>query len=248
MATPVGPGLMLQPLRVLAISPELSEWEPTSLLGNAPVGYTLLLLCLLVSWVIAPPRRLGLFIFSLGVIAFSFVAVRNVASATLLLAPIAAQAASAAFAPRLGRRPPSTTPRWVGLVTGGLIATVVVSAAFARPAVDPTIPWRIVHQLNSLPGPKHIVADLLVSGIITGEVPSASVAMDTREDTYPLSYARKYLAMLDMGPGWRSTIDQADPDYVVLVSQSGLRDYLQNDRHWVVMTRDHGFVLLRPPA
>jgi hypothetical protein len=247
MATPVGPGLMLQPLAVHAIAPELSEWQPTALLGNAPLGYTLLLLCLVVSWAVAPPQRIGLFVFSLGVIAFSFIAVRNVAPATLLLAPIAAQAAAAAFETRLGDRPPSTVPKWVGLVAGGAVATLVVIATFARPAVEQTIPWRIVHQLQASPQPKHIVASLLVSGIITGEVPSASVAMDTRVDNYTASYARNYLAMLAMGTGWRHTFATADPDYVVLLTSSGLRDYLQHDRHWVVMTRDNGFVLMRPP-
>ena len=247
MATPVGPGLMLQPLAVHAIAPELSEWEPTSLLGNAPIGYTLLLLCLVVSWVIAPPRHIGIFAFSLGVIVFSFVAVRNVASATLLLAPISAQASAAAFTPRLANRPVSTVPKWVGLVAGGVAAVFVVIATFARPAVDPTIPWRIVHELQALPAPKHVVAVLSVSGIITGEVPSASVAMDTRVDNYPAIYAHKYLDMLRMGPDWRHTFAEADPDYVVLLSESGLRSYLQVDRHWVVMTSDNGFVLLRPP-
>jgi len=248
MATPVGPGLMLQPLAVRAIAPEISEWQPTSLLGNAPPGFTLLLLCLLVSWVIAHPRHMGLFVYSVGVIAFSLVAVRNVASASLLLAPIAAEAAVTAFGPRLGSRPQSTVPRWVGLVAGGVAATFVVTAAFARPAVEPTIPWRIVHELQALPAPKHVVAVLSVSGIITGEVPSASVAMDTRVDNYSATYAHNYLDMLRMGPGWRHTFAEADPDYVVLLSESGLRSYLQVDRHWVVMTSDNGYVLLRPPS
>jgi hypothetical protein len=248
MATPVGPGLMLQPLAVHAIAPEISEWQPTALLGNAPTGYTVLLLVLLVSWVIAHPRHMGLFVYAVGVIAFSLVAVRNVAPAALLLAPIAAEATVTAFAPRLGRRPESTIPRWVGLIAGGLAAAFVVIAAFARPAVEPTIPWRIVHELQALPAPKHVVAVFSVSGIVTGEIPSASVAMDTRVDSYNATYAHKYLDMLRMGPGWRSTFAEADPDYVVLLSESGLRSYLQHDRHWVVLVSDNGYVLLRPPS
>jgi len=104
-----------------------------------------------------------------------------------------------------------------------------------------------VHQLDALPGPKHVVADFLLSGVLTGEARSASVAMDTRVDNYSASYAHRYLAMLEMGNHWQRTFDEADPDYVVLVTESGLRQYLQNDRHWVLMTRDNGFVLLRPP-
>jgi hypothetical protein len=247
MATPVGPALTFQPLAVHAIAPEITEWQPTSLLGNAPLGFALLLLCLLVSWAVAPPKQVGLLVFSLGAIAFSFVAVRNVAPVTLLLAPIVAQAAGAAFGPLLDRRPPSLVPVWVGVAAGTVTAALVVTAAFARPAVDPTIPWRIVHQLDALPGPKHVVADFLLSGILTGEAPSASVAMDTRVDNYSASYAHRYLAMLQMGNHWERTFAEADPNYVVLVTESGLRQYLQHDRHWVVMTRDNGFVLLRPP-
>jgi hypothetical protein len=246
MATPVGPGLMLQPLSVHAIASEISEWQPTSLIGNAPPGYTILLACLLTSWVIAHPRHVGLFVFSVGVIAFSLVAVRNVAPAALLLAPVASGAAAAAIAPRFGGRPQSTVPTWVGLVAGGVAAALVVIAAFVRPAVEPTIPWRIVSELQVLPAPKHVVAVFSVSGIITGNVPSASVAMDTRVDNYSATYAHRYLDMLRMGPRWRRTFAEADPDYVVLLNDSGLRDYLQHDRHWVVMTRDNGYVLMRP--
>jgi hypothetical protein len=247
MATPVGPALTFQPLAVHAIAPEITEWQPTSLLGNAPLGYTLLLLCLAVSWAVAPRRPVGLLVFCLGAVAFSFVAVRNVAPVTLLLAPIVAQTAGAAFGPLLERRQQSMVPAWVGVGAATVTAALVLTAAFARPAVEPTIPWRIVHQLGALPAPKHVVADFLVSGVITGEVPSASVAMDTRVDNYSASYAHKYLAMLRMGARWRRTFASADPDYVVLLSDSGLRDYLQHIRHWVVMTRDNGFVLLRPP-
>lgn len=248
MATPVGPALTLQPLAVHAIAPEISEWQSTSLLGNAPWGFGLLLLALAVSWAVAPPRHVGLLVLSLATVAFSFVAVRNVAPVTMLLAPIAAQAAGAAFGPLLDRRPQSMAPAWIGVVVATATAGLVATAAFARPAVDPTIPWRIVHRLSALPAPKHVVVDFLASGLITGEVPSASVAMDTRVDNYSASYTRRYLAMLKMGPGWRRTFAQADPDYVVLLSDSGLGDYLEHDRHWVVMTRDNGFVLLRPPA
>ena len=247
MATPVGPALTFQPLAVHAIAPEITEWQPTSLLGNAPLGYAVLLLILLVSWAVAPPKQIGLLVFCLGAIAFSFVAVRNVGPVTLVLAPIVAQAAGAAFGPRLDRRPPSLVPLWVGVAVGTVTAALVATAAFARPAVEPTIPWRIVHQLDALPGPKHVVADFLLSGVLTGEARSASVAMDTRVDNYSASYAHRYLAMLEMGNHWQRTFDEADPDYVVLVTESGLRQYLQNDRHWVLMTRDNGFVLLRPP-
>jgi len=247
MATPVGPALTFQPRAVHAIAPEITEWQPTSLLGNAPLGYALLLLCLAVCWAVAPPKQVGLLVFCLGAIAFSFVAVRNVAPVTLLLAPIVAQAAGAAFGPMLDRRPPTMVPLWVGVAVGTVTAALVATAAFARPAVDPTIPWRIVHQLDALPAPKHVVTDFLLSGVITGEVPSASVAMDTRVDNYSASYAHRYLAMLQMGNHWERTFAEAEPDYVVLVTESGLGQYLQNDRHWVVMTRDNGFVLLRPP-
>jgi hypothetical protein len=205
MATPVGPALTLQPIAVHAIAHLSSEWQPTALLGNAPLGYALLLLCLLVSWAVAPPRHVGLMVFSGAIIAFSFVAVRNVAPATLLLAPITAQAAGAAFGPYLDRRRQSTVPTWVGIAAGGVTAVLVIAVAFARPAVEPTIPWRIVAKLNTLPAPKHVVADFLVSGVITGEVPSASVAMDTRMDNYSPAYAQRYLDMLKMGAGWRHT-------------------------------------------
>jgi hypothetical protein len=248
MATPVGPALTLQPLAVHAIAPEITEWQPTSLLGNAPLGYALLLLCLAVSWAAAPRRPVGLLVFCLGAIAFSFVAVRNVTPVTLLLAPIVAQTAEAAFGPFLERRAQTMVPAWVGVVVASLTAALVMTAAFARPAVEPTIPWHIVDQLGALPAPKHVVADFLVSGVITGEVPSASVAMDTRVDNYSATYAHNYLAMLRMGSGWRRTFATVDPDYVVLLNRSGLRDYLQHSRHWVVMTRDNGFVLLRPPT
>jgi hypothetical protein len=248
MATPVGPGLIRQPLAVHAIASELTEWQPTSLIGNAPVGYSLLLICLVVSWAVVPPRQVGLLVLSLGAIAFSFIAVRDVAPVTLLLAPIVAQAAGAAFGPLLERRPQTMVPVWVGVAAATVTAALVMTAAFARPAVEPTIPWRIVHQLDALRAPKHVVADFLLSGVITGEARSVSVAMDTRVDNYSASYAHRYLAMLQMGNHWQRTFAQADPDYVVLVTESGLLQYLQNDRHWVVMTRDNGFVLLRPPS
>lgn len=247
LATPVGPALTLQPLAVHAIAPEISEWQPTQLLGNAPLGYALLLLCLVVSWALVPPRQVGLVVFCLAAVAFSLIAVRNVAPVTLLLAPIVAQAAGAAFGPMLERRPQSSVPLWVGVAAATVTGALVTTAAFARPAVEPTIPWRILHQLDALPAPKHVVADFLVSGVITGEVPSASVAMDTRVDNYSLAYTHEYLAMLRMGPGWRRTFAKADPDYVVLLNESGLRPYLQYDRHWMVMMRDNGFVLMRPP-
>jgi hypothetical protein len=248
MATPVGPGLTFQPLAVHAIAPEITEWQPTSLLGNAPRGFSLLLLVLVVSWVIVPPRKVGLVVLTLSAVAFSFVAVRNVGPVTLLLAPIVAQAAGAAFGPMLARRPQSLIPAWVGIAVAAVTIGLVATAAFTRPAVEPTIPWRIVHELNALPQPKHVVSDFLLSGVLTGEARTVSVAMDTRVDNYSEAYAHNYLAMLRMGPNWRATFAQADPDYVVLQDDSGLLDYLTHDRHWVVMTRDNGFVLLRPPS
>ena len=131
-------------------------------------------------------------------------------------------------------------PAWIGVVAATVTAALVMVAAVARPAVEPTIPWRIVHQLSALPAPKHVVADFVISGLITGEVPSASMAMDTRVDNYSATYTRRYLAMLHMGTGWRRTFAAADPDYVVLLVSSGLREYLQLDRHWVVLARDQG--------
>jgi hypothetical protein len=139
-------------------------------------------------------------------------------------------------------------PTWVGIAAGGVTAVLVIAVAFARPAVEPTIPWRIVAKLNTLPAPKHVVADFLVSGVITGEVPSASVAMDTRMDNYSPAYAQRYLDMLKMGAGWRHTFAQANPDYAVLISDTGLPSYLQSVRHWTVVDREYGFVLLRRPG
>jgi hypothetical protein len=245
--TPVGPGLTLQPLAVRAVGQEITEWQPTSLLGNAPLAFGILLLLLVLSWAIRPPESRGLLILSLAIVVFSFVAVRNIAPATLLLAPVVADASGRAFSHWLPRAP-STVPRPIAMTLVTVITLVVAFLAFLRPATDPTLPWHIADRLEALPQPKHVVADYLVSGFLTGEAHSVSLAMDTRTDNFPKRFARDYLAMFKLGPHWRQTLREVDPDYAVLLSDSGFRQYLQKDRGWVLMEEEHGFVLLHPPT
>jgi hypothetical protein len=239
--TPVGPELLLTPLRVRsAASAQIAEWGPTAITQPFAWGFAAVFVGIVVHWTRRqPPARHVWYVFA--VTGFGLLARRNAAFASLLLLPPLALSLQLA-----GTKVSSTleTGRW-RCATVVFALMVAGAATYLRvPPVPNELPFDIASRLAASKQPLRVVNDYNIAGFLReygGD--HVRVAIDGRSDRYGQGRIRRYGEMLDGQRGWHRRLARLRPDAVVVERRSALVELLHEDR-WVTTVKDGRFELL----
>ena len=249
--TPIGPQLVYWPLVVRSAANDISEWQPTSLTTAEGLAF----LALLFAWVAAAARtsspvgrgEIGLVLL---VFCFGLVAGRNLAPASILLAPLVARRLQGSVDSSLDATNArvNVAARIVGSAVIGLGLLLGGAVIQSKGAVSSHLPTEILSVLREQPGPVRVLNDYNVGGYLTGEgAPQISVAIDGRTDVYDPGFVQRYLRMTSHLTNWRRIVHRLRPDAAVLQQDSALAEEMVNDG-WRESLTDSGYVLLFPPA
>ncbi|MEP6695256.1 MAG: hypothetical protein ABJA34_00090 [Pseudonocardiales bacterium] len=246
MFTPVGPRLLLAPWQVSAAAHgHLAEWLAPRLDRPFAWGFVALLVIVVVGWAVSasrPSRSEVLWV--LAVAGYAGLAWRNLGPACILIAPVTARVLDGRSGGRTIRRVPTAA---VAALVGTTVMALLV-ATLTKPTTPLWAPSHIAAALRSEPAPIRVLNDYDIGGYLaTSAGPSVRVAVDGRADRYGRTFLSRYFAMTDGRPGWRSTVQDLDPDAAVLPSDAPLVPLLVGVG-WRTVLHDNGYVLLAPPA
>jgi hypothetical protein len=252
MVSPLGPANALTAITFSrAASAVIAEWGRVQLWADQGwmLGALLLLFILCWSRGRARPGNDEL-VLVVGVIAFGFLAYRDITPAVLVIAPTAGGAITRAFAPQpVGQRPRLARTSFGVAAAGALIAVVV--AVLPGQNLQGSLPVTLFQQIGRHPTPVRVLNTYNVAGpllFFSGGPPHVKVGIDGRTDLYGAAYINTYMnTLLAAGPGWQWQFDQLNPDAALLYSNEALVGALQNERNWRVVDIQDGVVLLVPP-
>lgn len=247
--TPMGPWVVLAPLRLGAATKTITEWGPTTTAVLMTWSLILVLLLLVVGW--ARGARRGSWGELLAVTALALFATnaeRNVVVSAVLLAPLAAETL-AGFSP----------PRWLGTqrtVPRAAVAVVAVLAVTATAytygqdrVINPRDPAHIAATLAAQHRPLRVLNDYNVSGFIRDFGGNGvRVAVDGRADRYGGPALAAYSSMMAGQGSWQEQVAALRANAAVLLSTSALAGLLASQDDWVQLQTDGRWVLLVPPG
>jgi hypothetical protein len=252
MVSPLGPANALTAVAFSrAASAQIAEWAHVRLFADQGWQLALALLLAAVCWAIGRTRPgLDELIVVLGLIAFGFLAYRNITPTLVVLAPLLAGIVARALpVARLDVRP-------VLVRTSLIIASVGVALALIIPFLpgddlQGARPVALYGRLASHPGDLRVLNSYDLSGPLLwfgGGPPHIRVAVDGRTDRYGAAYIDSYLDTLNAArPGWQAQFDRLDPNVAVLYDNEPLVSALENEKQWRQVDAENGVVVLVPP-
>lgn len=240
--TPVGPALLLRPYVVARSTAGILEWQPTVLWHPIGAAYALLLAALATGWARSrDPVPAGELLWAGAVALLGLTAWRNVAFATVLLAPLVARRVSAVLP--AGRR--SEVPRWTVPAFGAAAAAVLVALTVASPARPADTPERLVAMLRAEPGEVRVLNQFTLGGYVTGTGgPHVSAAIDGRLDAFPPGYLGRYRAAMSLRGDWSGLLAELRPNYALLSKDLAMTHLLEAERGWRRIGTEGQYVLL----
>ena len=244
--TPLGPALILNPLKVNgAVSDFVQEWQPATVRNPLLAIFLATALCVVILWARAgrtPPSRILLFV---AAVFCALWMARLIAVGAILLAPLFAEALQA-----LRHRSPS---RWGRreLRMWGLMAlstTVVAMALAPLVAHAPAkVPTSLTNRLNAIPSGSTILSDHALSGWLMWTQPDLKEAFDLRSEVYPASWIGRFQSAVAVQPGWQSFIADTGAQWALLPDDSSLGLALGERLAWHRVDHAQGFTLWRSP-
>ncbi|HET7901898.1 MAG TPA: hypothetical protein VFL59_11975 [Candidatus Nanopelagicales bacterium] len=252
--SPSGISNALAVLRFSSSTALILEWQPVTFWDWSSIAFVPLLLAIVVAWArgrVRPSR--GELLLVLALVAFATLAWRNLAPATLMLAPITVGIVARAMGeddpapayprPRLWRT--TWAAGGLGLVLG------VFFALTQTPVVDTDIPTSLLARLKDASAPQRVIDTYNVSGPLlwfAGPPPHVVVGIDGRADRYGGDYVRRYQGgLLEARPGWQSLYDELRPTSALLLKDEPLAGVLVSEKGWVEVATEGDYVLLRAP-
>jgi hypothetical protein len=246
--TPAGAASTLAIFRFSAATDAIEEWQPTAPLDG--LGYLTAMMAIIIIISLSrssTPRSVVLA--SVVFLLFSWTAVRNVAPALLLLAPLVADRLSLAF-PRVGREP---EPRWSAPAGVILAATCLVAGLGMLPGRDllprQEYPVRLAGSIKELPGAQRVLNDYNASGLVLFLAGTDDqVGIDGRTDRYGSQYIEDYIGLKSLHGDWESMLEDLDPTCALIEEDTALAHVLVEERGWTNVGRESGYVLLVAPG
>ena len=224
---------------------------PAPPFGLPGLVLTLLLAALVAAWVRGRRAPWSELLYAAALGAFGYAALRNVAPAVLLLAPLAAHrlglvwsgtgsAVSGVEARRL---------RLAALSLGVLAAVAAVALVVARDPLDnANTPQTLLDRVAQAPRPVVVLPGYGASGAAVAlGGPDVQVTVDGRADLYGREYLQRYLGLLDAEEGWPDTLAELDPDLALLHRSGPLAQQLVS-RGWRTLGVEGRWVLLQAPG
>lgn len=246
---PEGPALYLHPMRVMAASAEVLEWQPPGLRGAAAVTFAVMTIGALavLAW---RGRRPSLEWLALAVVmTFSgFAAIRNVPLAAMATGPCLAYALDG-----LLPRPDPERPAGERLALGAATVTLVVGLALlaasnvwgggeARLLEAGRFPAAAVERLNELP-PGRLANPYNWGAYLIYKAPGFPVSFDGRNDMYGRALLDRQMLLEELRPGWREFLEEGGVRYVLWKRTEPLAEALRLDEGWRLLHEDRLAVL-----
>jgi hypothetical protein len=253
MVSPLGPANAVTAITFSrAASEHIVEWDRVKPWSDQGWQLAAVLLVVIVCWAWGRTRPArGELVLVLALVAFGFLAYRDITPAILILAPVLVGVIDRAR-PQWRDDPPRPAyarVSWAIAVLGAAVAVVVAllpgtdlhqgrGVAVMQVIANHHGPVRVLNAYNAA-GP------LLWFGGGPGHV---QVGIDGRTDMYGAAYIDSYLdTLVAARPGWQALFDRLDPDVALLYGNDALVSALKSERDWRQVYYDDGFVLLVPP-
>lgn len=241
---PLGVASLTLPLRLRSATHGINEWQPTNFTSYMTWGVLILVAMLVVGWTRTrlPVSRSEL-VWTGAIVLFSLMAFRNVAPATLLLAPLAAdrviiRRARADVAPRERMYLAAA----MAAMTAVAAAVGVVGAATVQP-IPSSVPLRLAEALDN--GAAHrVLNDYNLGGLVVAVGGARSrVSIDGRADYYGATYISRYQQVMQMDGNWRPLFDELHPDAALIQTALPLHDWLLQ-HGWIEQDHEGAYSLL----
>lgn len=243
--TPVGPLLLLAPLRVASVTGSITEWQPPDFTSASVAA-----VAVMAAVVIVKAARQGgtswttLCVLGLA-LAFLVYAQRTVPLAGVLLAPLFAAALQA----RMG---PSITPVTRSEVAVTLVGAVAAVAFGFAAVMTSDVSFRPVSStvdaaLSELEPGTVVFNAYELGGWMAWAHPDLVHGVDGLTESYSPTYLSRYFAAESLLPGWEGLVDEIAAEAAFLPIGHPATAALQQQRGWTVMAQDDKWmVLVRP--
>lgn len=252
MASPLGPDNALTAVTFSsAASSQIVEWARVQAFTDQGWQLTLMLLVALLCWAKGRCRpSVDELTVVLGLIAFGFLAYRNITPTLLILAPLVAGIMTRALRPATGSARTPLRRTSLAIAAVGTVAALFIPFLPGQ-NLQGDRPVALYLHLAMHPGQLRVVNSYNVAGPLLwfGGGPShIKVAIDGRTDRYGAAYIDSYVETLTAArPGWQAMFDRLDPNVAVLYTGQALVSALENERGWRQVDAEDGVVVLVPP-
>jgi hypothetical protein len=242
--TPLGPALILNPLKVNGtVADYVQEWQSATVRNPLLAIFLATALCVVILWARAgrtPPSRILLFV------AAAFCALwmaRLIAVGAILLAPLFAEALQG-----LRHRAPSRWGRSELRMWGLIAITTTVVAIVLAPVVADTpakVPTRLQPTMSAIPSGTTVLVDHGLSGWVMWTEPRLKVALDLRSEIYSARWIKGFQEAMAVMPGWQSYVRDTGATYALLPNDSPLGLALGERLAWSKVASGDGYILWR---
>lgn len=244
--TPLGPGLLLNPVEVsLALRGRVNEWLPPALDNPLLLGPALSAVLVLLVWARRRHTTAGRALLLLAGVVATFSAVRTMAVGAVLLAPLLAQALESL-------RGPATEPErgtraeWWTWGAAALLTVVLCLPLLTAPRTSP-VPASVDAAVAGLPAGTVAEVEVGVSGWFLWAHPGVRPLRDLRSEAYSLPVARAHESFTRCGTGWQAYAEEHEVAAAV-VTRDGPLDGCLRGAGWRELAREGGFAVWRHPA
>lgn len=244
--SPVGPSGIVASLRMSTAAAAIREWARTEPLSEIGLLTAAMVLLVAFAWSLSHGVPRSEFVTTSCLVAFSWSAVRNVAPAMLMLAPLVAHRMCIAFPGMSSRREPGWSAP-AGVVAACVLTLIgLISIPSREHLPSDKYPTQLAAQIADLPGAQRVLNDYNVAGLVLFFAGTDDqVAVDGRADRYGADAIDAHLKLIALTGDWEETLERLSPTSALIRDDSPLAHVLEEELSWRVAGRQDKWVLLQ---
>jgi hypothetical protein len=252
LLNPIGLGVFEAPFAVNDVVHYVKEWDHPTPTATPVIVALVMAVVVLVLW--SRDRSLWSWRSALLLVSalfWTWYAWRTVALASIVLAPLFAQALDALLKRSASEEDPGPDPlstrREIGVLAAWTAACVVALAALAPLTVQtPTTNSAIDRSLDQMPAGSVVLNSYGIGGWLTWRHPDLNQAIDGLITPYRLSYVNAFFNARDVDPGWQEFVDGIGANVALLAHDAPLARALERTG-WTIRARSTDYLLLQRP-
>ena len=238
--TPLGPGLLLEPLKVGTLArATVNEWQAPSPGNPLFLLVVVLGVVVLVRSVRRLPEHLPAALVALAGVGLAATSVRTVAFGALLVGAALSRSLAVPADPE-GSRWPELVP---GVVAAVLLAAVP-GVVYGGPAAGP-LSAAVDAGLGALPTGTRVASDVYAWNWMVWAHPDLAAMRDLRAEIYSPEVAEPFEDFMRAAPGWQAYADAEDVGAVAVRDDSPLGKALAGETTWRAEVSADGWTLWR---
>jgi hypothetical protein len=243
--TPVGPALLQAPFAVAGVGAFITEWQPPSFREPGPAVAALMVAAVVVSWS-RSTRRVPWAEVALLLLATAWIllATRTVALGAVIVSPLVAAALQRAL--RRDAQKPARSELWTQQAIAAAIACVTLFIVPATASKPDNVPSALSRDLDALPAGSVVHNDYKLGGWLRWRHPDLEPVVDGMTEAYSVEHLQDYGRVQAVAADWQQTFDEWQPAAALVLDRSPLATALVEQRGWVTVVEDDGYVLLIP--